>query len=63
MADLTDECSVSSITLEVAEGYKWMMYRDLLAKELVGELSNQESGALTQAYQAPLHVYLPLKRK
>ena len=58
MADLTDECSVSSITLEVAEGYKWrieMMYRDLLAKELVGELSNQESGALTylaQAYQA-----------
>lgn len=58
MADLTDECSGSGISLDIAEGYRWiieMMYRDLLAKELVGGLSPEETGALTylaQAYQA-----------
>ena len=58
VADLTDECSGSDISLDVAEGYRWrieMMYRDLLAKELVGGLCTQETGALAylaQAYQA-----------
>ena len=50
--------SGSGITQEVAEGYRWgmeMMYRDLLAKELVGGLCTQETGALlylSQAYHA-----------
>ena len=58
MADLTDECSGSDISLDVAEGYRWrieMMYQDLLAKELVGGPCTQETGALAylaQAYQA-----------
>ena len=58
MADLTDKCSGSGITQEVAKGYRWrieMMYRDLLAKELVGGLCTQETGALaylSQAYHA-----------
>ena len=58
MADLTDECSGSGISLDAAKGYRWrieMMYRDLLAKELIGELCTQETGALAylvQAYQA-----------
>ena len=36
IADLTDECCGSGITLEAVEGYKWrieLMYRDYLAKE------------------------------
>ena len=34
IADHTDECSGSSITLDAAEGYKWkieLVYHDLLA--------------------------------
>lgn len=47
IADLTDECAGSGITLDTAEGYKWrteLMYRDLLAKE--GDLPNAERSAL-----------------
>lgn len=50
IADLTDECSRSGITLDAAEGYKWrieLMYRDLLAKEcLNGDLCDSERCAL-----------------
>ena len=56
VADLTDECSGSGITVEVAEGYRWrieIMYRDLLAKELVNGLCPQETGALV--YLAKAH--------
>ena len=55
VADLTDECSGSGISLDVAEGYRWrieMMYQDLLAKELVGGLCPVETGALTYLAQA-----------
>ena len=36
IADLSDECCGSGVTLEAAEGYKWrieIMYRDYFAKE------------------------------
>ena len=50
IADLTDECTGSGITLDAAEGYRWrieLMYRDLLAKEcLNGELCDAEKRAL-----------------
>ena len=50
IADLTDECTGSGITLDAAEGYRWrieLMYRDLLAKEcLNGELCDAEKSAL-----------------
>lgn len=61
MANLTNECSGSGISLDIAQGYRWrmemmkMMYRYLLAKELVGGLCPEETGALTylaEAYQA-----------
>ena len=43
VADLTDECSGSGITQAVAEGRIEMMYRDLLAKELVRGLCTQKT--------------------
>ena len=54
VADLSDECTITEITIDVAEGYKWrieMMYR---ATELVnGDLQVTEMealGYLSQAY-------------
>lgn len=57
VSDLSDECTFTEITLDVAEGYRWrieLMYRDLLAKELInGDLQGAEMealGYLAQAY-------------
>ena len=38
IADLSDECTFTEITVDVAEGYRWrieMIYRDFLAKEIM----------------------------
>ena len=58
IANLTDECSGSGISLDAAEGYKWrieLMYRDFLAKEcLNGELHSSERivlGYLSEAHK------------
>ena len=54
IADLSDECKFTEITVDVAEGYRWrieMMYRDLLAKELDLQGAEMEAlGYLAQAY-------------
>ena len=57
IADLSDERTFTEITVDVAEGYRWrieMMYRDLLAKEIInGDLQGAEMealGCLAQAY-------------
>ena len=58
IADLSDESTFTEITYDVAEGYRWrieLMYRDLLAKELLygGDLCGGDSealGYLAQAY-------------
>ena len=62
IADLTDECSGSGITVNAAEGYKWrveLMYRHLLAKEcLNGGLPCGETTALdylVKAYRELCH--------
>lgn len=55
VADLSDECSGSGITQEVAEVYRWRIEMMYWVKELVGGLSTQENGALAylaQAYHA-----------
>lgn len=54
VADLDEEVS-DSITLVAAEDYKWrveIIYRYLLAQELVGGLDNQEKEALDYVAQA-----------
>ena len=61
IADLTDECSGSGITLDAAEGFKWrigLMYRDLLAKEcLNGYLREAETRALEYLAKAYEKLY------
>ncbi len=61
ISDLDEEARCS-ITLVAAEDYKWrveMIYRYLLARELVGQLDSPERGALeciAQAYACISHV-------
>ena len=56
VADLSNECIVSELTIDVAEGYQWrieLMYRDLLVKELLnGDLQAAEKEALDYLAQA-----------
>ena len=56
IADLSDESTLENISLDAAEGYKWrieLIYRDLLAKEVVdGTLDDSDRHSLEFVAQA-----------